>query len=183
MQGGRCLPLVPQHAALAVLQATADALQPPGAVQGLRTTGEGHPLHAIDAAAVPSLSPSANAWRSVAAWERARGREAAVEEVAALAASADPLRTPQASQLTVSLLPPALFPGAALHSRTAQSDDGGAASLLRPVALQVSGELPQDDSGVVAPYAEGVRRTLCAACAWAPLALSPRRSADEASAG
>ena len=30
---------------------------------------------------------------------------------------------------------------------------------------------------------EGVRRTLCAACAWAPLALSPRRSADEASAG
>lgn len=182
MQGGRCLPLVQQQAALAALHAAAEALRPPGAVQGPLGAEAGHTSQATDAAVAPSLNPALKAWRSVAEWDRAGGRTAAME-AAALATSTEPPLTLQAPLLTVSLLPPALFPGAALHSRTAQSEEGGAASLLRPVALQVPDELPLDDSGIETPYAEGVRRVLCAACAWAPLPLSLRHSANLASAG
>lgn len=148
VQSGRCVPFIDAAAAVNVAAAAALALRAisGGAAPGPDLSGGERP------------SPP-----SVAGWAAAGGIEAAAAAAGSSVA------------LTAGLLPPALFPGAATHTRAVLNGLGGAASLLRPVALQASPEL-QGGAGADAieaarPFAERARRVLCGACAWAPLPL------------
>lgn len=161
VQHGRCIPLVPAHLA----QDTMDA-----AVHALQERGE--------SASGKAAVTRSQAWAaSVALWERSGALYSTANTT-----DASQMLLEDATGLSVGLLSPALFPGPSEYRATLHEGEG-TASLLRPIAVQLSGLLQADplalaaykqttESHTCAPvqaHVDQTRRALCSECLWAPL--------------
>ena len=177
IQAGHCLPFVPADAALGVMAEAATAIarldrrRPEDAV----AAGEG------SASSEPSTS-GRPASVSGGRWVRSGGIAAAVAAASEPSGTEDQRHSANEGSspkgpVTAFLLPPALFPGPADYAHTVESGEG-AASLLRPVALQllVGPEAEGSPPGTAAwtyaaRYAESAQEAMRGACLWDPIPL------------